>query len=65
MNHDLWTPVHVGLPDEETDVIVATEDGHVEAGFLEQGNWRWLNATLISVPVTHWMPFPNPPEGSK
>jgi hypothetical protein len=63
MNHDLWTPVHVGMPDSDTDVIIATEDGHVEAGFHDGQDWRWLNATIVLLDVTHWMLFPQPPGG--
>jgi hypothetical protein len=59
----MWTDVDVSLPDEETDVIICTEDGHVEAGFLDQGQWRWLNAESVKIGVTHWMEFPLPPNG--
>jgi hypothetical protein len=60
-----WIPAAVELPDSDTDVIVAAEDGHVEAGFHDGRVWRWLNACRIDIDVTHWMPFPNPPEGAK
>ena len=60
--HGGWTPVGEELPDEETSVIVATDDGHVDAGFLLEGKWRWLDAGTIKVAVTHWMHFPEPPE---
>ena len=56
-----WTHVDAAMPDSDTDVIVATEDGHVEAGFHDGKDWRWLNAGIIAIPVTYWMPFPNPP----
>ena len=57
-----WIPAAVEMPDSDTDVIVAAEDGHVEAGFHDGRVWRWLNACRIDIDVTHWMPFPNPPE---
>lgn len=60
--HGGWIPVGDELPDEETSVIVATEDGHVDAGFLLESKWRWLDAGTIKVAVTHWMDFPEPPE---
>lgn len=61
-----WIRAEQELPDEETDVIVATEDGHVEAGFLLEGKWRWLSAEQIKAQVTHWQHFPEAPtEGRK
>jgi hypothetical protein len=60
-----WINVGESMPDSDTDVIVATEDGHVEAGYHNGSEWRWLSAGIIEIPVTHWMPFPNPPEGQK
>ena len=57
----MWTDVDVSLPDSDTDVIIHTEDGHVEAGFHDGRDWRWLSAALVNLAVTHWMPFPNPP----
>jgi hypothetical protein len=53
------------MPDSDTDVIVATEDGHVEAGYHDGTDWRWLGAGVVQIGVTHWMPFPNPPDGQK
>jgi hypothetical protein len=49
------------MPDSDTDVIIATEDGHVEAGFHDGQDWRWLSAGKVEIAVTHWMPFPLPP----
>jgi hypothetical protein len=53
------------MPDSDTDVIVATEDGHVEAGYHDGNDWRWISAGVVQIGVTHWMPFPNPPDGQK
>ena len=60
-----WINVGEAMPDSDTDVIVATEDGHVEAGYHDGIDWRWLSAGVVQIGVTHWMPFPNPPEGAK
>lgn len=60
-----WLSVEEKMPDSDTDVIVAAEDGHVEAGFHDGRVWRWLNACQIDIDVTHWMPFPNPPEDAR
>jgi hypothetical protein len=49
------------MPDSDTDVILATQDGHVEAGFHDGQDWRWLSAGKVEIAVTHWMPFPPPP----
>ena len=57
-----WRSVEVEMPDSDTDVIVATEDRHVDAGFHDGRLWRWATAQQIEVGVTHWMPFPEPPE---
>jgi hypothetical protein len=60
-----WTHVGASLPDSDTDVIICIEDGHVEAGYHDGKNWRWLSGGRVAIGVTHWMPFPNPPEGAK
>lgn len=56
-----WTHVDESMPDSDTDVILATQDGHVEAGFHDGQDWRWLSAGKVEIAVTHWMPFPPPP----
>lgn len=61
----VWRSVDAEMPDSDTDVIVATEDRHVDAGFHDGRLWRWATAQQIEVAVTHWMPFPEPPEESR
>ena len=57
-----WISVDQSLPDKNTDVIVACEDGYVQAGYLEGREWQWINSeATIRIGVTHWMPFPEPP----
>ena len=60
-----WINVGESIPDSDTDVIVATEDGHVEAGYHDGNDWRWLSAGVVNIAVTHWMPFPEPPTKEK
>ena len=50
------------LPDADINVIVAMADGEVCAGFYDGHDWRWIDAQRITIPVTHWAPFPKPPE---
>jgi hypothetical protein len=59
MNH--WTLVDKAMPDMDVNVILATEDGQVDAGYDDGQDWRWLSGGKVEGPVTHWMPFPNPP----
>lgn len=56
-----WTAVADGLPDDETTVLIATEDGEVWTGFMDGGQWRYVSADPVGIPVTHWMHFPSPP----
>lgn len=57
-----WISVAQSLPDKNTDVIVACEDGYVQAGYLEGRDWLWINSEKeIRIGVTHWRPFPEPP----
>ena len=57
-----WTHVDDAMPDREVNVILHTERGQVDAGWHEGGqDWRWLSGGKVESPVTHWMPFPNPP----
>lgn len=58
----VWRSVDAEMPDSDTDVIVCTEDRHVDAAFHDGRVWRWVSAHRIKLDVTHWMPFPEPPE---
>jgi hypothetical protein len=59
MNH--WTLVDKAMPDMDVNVILATQDAQVDAGYDDGQDWRWLSGGKVESPVTHWMPFPNPP----
>lgn len=56
-----WTDVDASMPDSDTDVIIATEDGEVGAGYHDGQDWRWLSGGVVNIEVTHWMSFPIPP----
>jgi hypothetical protein len=53
------------MPDMDVNVILHTEDGVVDAGYDDGQDFRFLSGGKVDSPVTHWMPFPNPPEESK
>lgn len=57
----VWKKVSDELPDDDVTVLIALADGDVFTGFLDAGDWRYVSADLIDVPVTHWANFPYPP----
>jgi hypothetical protein len=59
-----WTAVTECLPDDDQCVLIALSDGEVWTGFHDgDAGWRFVSADLVGDPVTHWMPFPEPPKG--
>ena len=59
--HNNWTHVDVSMPDIDSDVIIATEDGEVGSAYDNGQDWHWMSGGTVKIAVTHWMPFPNPP----
>jgi hypothetical protein len=59
-----WISVKT-MPDMAVNVILHTEDGVVDAGYDDGQDFRFLSGGKVDSPVTHWMPYPNPPEGQK
>ena len=57
-----WISADVTMPDTDSSVLIATEDGEVEAGYDDGQDWRYLSGGKVDVSVTHWMPFPDPPQ---
>ena len=53
------------MPDTDSSVLIATDNGEVEAGYDDGQDWRYLSGGKVEFAVTHWMPFPNPPEEVK
>jgi hypothetical protein len=60
-----WISADKLMPDTDSTVLIATENGEVEAGYDDGQDWRYLSGGKVDSPVTHWMPFPEPPEGAK
>jgi hypothetical protein len=57
-----WRCADEDLPDDDQTVLLHLQGGEVWTGFREAGEWRFVSADLISEPVLHWAPFPEPPE---
>jgi len=57
-----WTTVTERLPDDDTAVLVVS-NGEAWVGFLEDGQWRDLDALPLDN-VTHWGDFPEAPAGT-
>ena len=56
-----WIPVEERLPQNTENVLIRSASGYIgslthfkDSGFRDCGMW---------VPVTHWMPLPEPPKG--
>ena len=60
-----WIKADKLMPDTDSSVLIATEDGEVEAGYDDGQDWRYLSGGKVEVVVTHWMPFPEAPEGAE
>lgn len=55
-----WISVKERLPERNTAVIVAVDDGHVFQTLYAYDGWDlWEGCTCN---VTHWMPLPEPPK---
>ena len=60
-----WIKAGKLMPDIDSSVLIATDNGEVEAGYDDGQDWRYLSGGKVESAVTHWMPFPNPPEEAK
>lgn len=56
-----WIPVTERLPGPFERVIVCRDDGKVEQGYKDVGDW-WKVYGTRTKQVTHWMPFPGAPD---
>ena len=56
-----WIPVTERLPESDTAVIVATDNGMVFQCLYAYDGWDLWDGYTVN--ITHWMPLPNPPEG--
>lgn len=59
-----WISVSEEMPDSEATVLVATTgaDDPVWLGFHDGECWRYVNAEMIPLRVTHWRELPDPPQ---
>ncbi len=56
-----WVDATLELPDDDTTVLLALEDGEVWTGFRDAGAWCYVTADPVESTVTHWAAFPAPP----
>lgn len=60
-----WIPVEESLPDNDQTVMTYCPTSHepVWIGYLDGETWcDTIGMPIYGHPVTHWMPFPEPPE---
>lgn len=55
-----WISVNDNLPEPKTFCLVWTGSGHEICYFTP--NSKWSLTALYGIPVTHWMPMPEPPK---
>lgn len=55
-----WIPVSERLPENDTAVIVATDNGVVFQCLYAYDGWDLWDGYTVN--ITHWMPLPNPPK---
>lgn len=62
-----WRDAEAERPDDEDAVLIYTTLGVVWVGFLDGEEWRNVGGEAMEPDevVTHWAPFPQPPEGAK
>ena len=62
-----WIPVEQRLPEESSDVLIATRSSIVGVGtYFENIGWvQWYSGGSIAVDVTHWQPLPSLPQPYK
>lgn len=56
-----WVSVKDRLPEENTTVIVATDDGIVFQCLYSYDGWDLWDDNDVN--ITHWQPMPQPPKG--
>ena len=56
-----WVSVEDRLPEENTTVIVATDDGIVFQCLYSYDGWDLWDDNDVN--ITHWQPMPQPPKG--
>ena len=56
-----WISVKDRLPEENTTVIVATDNGIVFQCLYAYDGWNLWDGNEVN--ITHWQPMPQPPKG--
>ncbi len=56
-----WHRCTEQLPDDETVVLLAFDDGEVWTGFRDGDTWRFVSADPVSCDPIYWAHFPEPP----
>jgi hypothetical protein len=56
-----WTDAAAALPDDDTLVLVALENGEVWPAVRDYGRWIYMSGAEVSERVTHWMHLPPAP----
>ena len=56
-----WVSVDDRLPEENTAVIVATDNGIVFQCLYAYDGWDLWDGNEVN--ITHWQPLPHPPKG--
>ena len=56
-----WVSVEDRLPEENTTVIVATDNGIVSQCLYSYDGWDLWDDNDVN--ITHWQPMPQPPKG--
>lgn len=57
----MWISVDDRLPEENTTVIVATDNGIVFQCLYSYDGWDLWDDNDVN--ITHWQPMPQPPKG--
>lgn len=56
-----WTEAAAALPDDDTLVLIALDNGEVWPAERDSGRWIWMSGCTIRERVTHWMHLPPAP----
>ena len=56
-----WIDTKQQLPDDETTVLIALDDGEVWTGYIDGEEWHYVSGDTMASKVTHWQDLPEPP----